>query len=67
MTDKEIEQKWNELEDVLFDEIEDGELIIAEDWFLFNKGCNREDIWHWFDEHHSKGVAWLLYEYGTDN
>lgn len=20
----------------------------------------REDIWYWFDEHHSQGVCWLL-------
>ena len=22
-----------------------------------------ETIWHWFDEHHSKGVGWLMNEY----
>ena len=24
-------------------------------------GIHREEIWHWFDERHSKGVAYLLY------
>ena len=24
-------------------------------------GIHREEIWHWFDVRHSKGVAYLLY------
>lgn len=24
-------------------------------------GVGREEIWHWFDERHSKGVVYLLY------
>lgn len=62
-TDKEIEQKWEELEDVLMNEDPDGELILADAWYVFPKGAKREEIWRWFDERHSKGVAWLLYEY----
>ena len=27
----------------------------------FPAGTPREDIWRWFDERHSKGVAYLLY------
>ena len=27
----------------------------------FDAGTPREDIWHWFDERHSKGVVYLLY------
>ena len=27
----------------------------------FDAGTTREDIWHWFDERHSKGVVYLLY------
>ena len=63
MNDLELETKWQELTDVPFDEDTSGELILTEDWYLFTKGTSREDIWHWFDERHSKGVVWLLYEY----
>ena len=64
LTDKDIEQKWIELEDVLFDEDEDGSLFLASDWWIFEKGTYREEgIWRWFDDHHSKGVGWLLYEF----
>ena len=35
----------------------------SEDWFVFDKGTEREDIWYWFDEHHSQGVGWLMNEY----
>lgn len=31
----------------------------------FPAGTFREDIWHWFDERHSKGVAYLMYR--TEN
>lgn len=27
----------------------------------FPKGTSREEIWHWFDERHSRGVSYLLY------
>jgi len=59
--DSQLETQWNELEDVCFDEDSDGELILSEDWYHFPKGTIREEIWHWFDDRHSKGVAWLLY------
>lgn len=58
--DEYLEQKWAELEDVAVDENERGELLLANDWWLFEKGTDREDIWKFFDEHHSKGVGWLM-------
>lgn len=62
--DRMIEEMWEELEDIPFDEDEDsGELYITQDWKEFKTGESREDIWHWFDERHSKGVAYLLNEY----
>jgi len=30
------------------------------------KGTHREDVWHCFDEHHGKGVVWLMYEYESE-
>jgi len=68
MRDKELEKYWMELEDVLF--VEDNEsdssfkeLVLNEKWLHFEKGTDRESIWHWFDENHSKGVGWLMYEF----
>lgn len=60
--DKLLEKLWEGLEDIPFYE-EDSELHIEEDYLSFEKGTSREDIWHWFDERHSKGVYFLLYEY----
>lgn len=59
--DRILEERWANLEDVPFDEPPRGDLIMAEDWWLFPKGTEREDIWHFFDENYSKGVAFLLY------
>lgn len=67
--DKLLEKLWDGLEDIPFYE-KDGEQYIEEDYFEFQKGTAREDIWHWFDERHSKGVHFLLYEYesiGNEN
>jgi hypothetical protein len=61
--DAKLETKWIELEDIPFDEDSNGELILSEGWYLFPAGTSREEIWHWFDERHSKGVAWLLNEF----
>lgn len=61
-----LEKIWNGLEDIPFYE-RDGEQYIEEDYLDFEEGTSREDIWHWFDERHSKGVHFLLYEYETNN
>lgn len=58
--DEILEQFWEELEDVPFSENKDGELILEKDWLYFLAGTTREEIWHWFDDNHSKGVYWLL-------
>jgi len=54
--DKLVEAMWKTLTDVNIDDAE----CIEQPWFIFPAGTSREDIWHWFDEHHSKGVGWLL-------
>ena len=60
---KPLEDKWRELADVPFDHAENGDLVLAFKWWLFDKGTEREEIWKYFDEHHSKGVHYLLYEF----
>lgn len=61
--DKELEAMWEELEDVLVYEDECGRLCLQADWQGFEAGTDQEEIWRWFDEHHSKGVGWLMNEY----
>ena len=62
MTDLDLENLWLELADVPFDDNDpDVDMTLAENWKWFSKGTPREEIWHWFDERHSKGVAFLLY------
>ena len=56
--DKILEDLWTEFGDVPMN----PETECMEQSFLgFPAGTHREDIWHWFDERHSKGVAYLLY------
>lgn len=59
--DEALEKMWDELADVPVDENE----CIDIDWHGWDKGTHREEIWHWFDERHSKGVGWLMSERET--
>lgn len=56
--DSKIEKLWDSLTDVLLD---DNECLVS-DWKLWKAGTNKEEIWMWFDKHHTKGVYYLLYE-----
>lgn len=59
--DKQLEQLWDEFADIPMN----PETEKMEEPFLhFPAGTDREEIWHWFDERHSKGVVYLLY--GTE-
>ena len=52
-----VEELWDNLTDVPIDpETEE----LDEPYYIWPKGIDKEDIWHWFDEQHSKGVAYLL-------
>lgn len=61
--DAQLEELWAQFGDVPMDP--DTEQIEG-DFLHFPHGTDREEIWHWFDERHSKGVAYLLYRDGFD-
>lgn len=62
LNDEAIENLWSELTDIPFNE-SGNDLVLSEDWFIFDKGTEREDIWHWFDKYHSKGIGYLLNDF----
>ena len=64
--DMEIEKLWEELEDIPVYEDENYELCLDTDLQGWSKGTSVDEIWHWFDEHHSKGVGWLMNEYESN-
>lgn len=57
--DTEIEEMWEQFGDVPMDPVSEE---IEEQFLHFPAFTSREEIWHWFDEHHSKGVRYLLYK-----
>jgi len=62
LTDTQLENIWDDLGDVLFDEADvPGDMVLTEYWRGFPEGTNRDAIWRYFDESHSKGVAFLLH------
>lgn len=58
LKDSTIESLWEEFADVPMNPYTE---CMEEDFMFFKAGTYREDIWKWFDKHHSKGVYWLLY------
>ena len=61
--DMELERLWEELEDVPMDPETE---CIEESFHIWPAGTDREKIWRWFDNRHSKGVVYLLYGDGID-
>ncbi|MCD8331508.1 MAG: hypothetical protein LUB63_03110 [Oscillospiraceae bacterium] len=61
--DKLLEEMWADM---------DPETEVLEEPFIYNDevvfptGTEKLDIWRWFDQRHSKGVAHLLYGDGVD-
>lgn len=53
--DKVLEQLWDSFRKV---PINDDDSI-DEDFLVWEKGTDRFDIWHWFDEEYAKGLAAL--------
>ena len=61
LTDEYLEELWEELADVPFDEADSPSgLVLTNPWLHFPAGVDREEIWRFFDENHSRGVAYLF-------
>lgn len=56
LDDKVLEFLWERLGNIPVDD--DG--CIEEDFLEYVEGTDREEIWQWFDENYSKGVASLI-------
>lgn len=61
--DEELEELWAQFGDVPMNPETE---CIEEPFMGWGAGVHREEIWHWFDRRHSKGVAYLLYGDGFD-
>lgn len=60
--DEELEELWAQFADVPVNPAE----CIEEPFMGWGVGISREEIWHWFDRRHSKGIGYLLYGDGID-
>lgn len=52
-TDDLVQDLWKSFSNVPFDDSE-KDLELGQDWYIFQKGTEREDIWQWFDAHYSE-------------
>lgn len=62
LDDAKLEFLWEEFGDVLIDDDE----CILDDFLGFEYGTHREEVWHWFDERYSGGVAALMFGVDED-
>lgn len=56
--DEKLEALWAKLVNIPMDP--NSEKLESE-FLHFPPGTDRDEIWYWFDERHSKGIAYLLY------
>lgn len=56
--DVELEELWDKFADTPMNPETD---CIEEPFMHWDIGTHKEEIWHWFDKQHSKGVYYLLY------
>lgn len=49
-----LEILWSEFSNIPVNEDDD---TIDESFYIWNKGTDKMDIWHWFDNKYSKGLA----------
>lgn len=55
-----VENLWKKFGDIPINEDD----TIDEDFYIWKKGTDKLDIWHWFDDNHSLGLAkGLMYKY----
>ena len=57
-TDEQLEEFWSQFGAAPMDPETER---MEDDFLYFPRGTHREEIWHWFDKRHSKGVVYLLY------
>ena len=49
-----IDKLWEELGDILVDETS---VYIDQDFYIWKKGTEKEEIWHWFDVRVTGGIG----------
>lgn len=50
---QDAKELWKELSEVIVDEND----CIEEDWYIFEAGTYKIDIWHWFEDYFGVSVA----------
>lgn len=60
INDKEVEKIWDALENISFDEGEHSELLLGQDFYIWQRGTPQIDIWVWMNQHHSLGLDYLM-------
>lgn len=54
--DEDIEKLWKDFGDIPIND--DDEIDV--DFHFWEKGTDKMEIWHWFDENHSTGINYLM-------
>ena len=52
--DNTLDIMWEKFGDIPVDE---NGITIEQDFYIWKKGTNKEDIWHWFDNRLEEGIG----------
>ena len=61
--DELLEELWEQFADIPVNPVTE---CIEAPFMGWGVGVSRDEIWHWFDRRHSKGIGHLLYSDGID-
>lgn len=57
--EKDIAELWHKFKDVPIN----GDDCIDVDFHIWEKGTDKMEVWHWFDENSKNGVVYMLNNY----
>ena len=76
LNDEQIEALWSIFADIPLNYAEDGSTLVPiegyekstsepcldEDFWIWPRGTCQQEVWEWFDVHHSIGIASLMHK-----
>ena len=52
-----LQDTWRDFQDTPVVMNEEGDTVIDSDFYIWERGTSREEIWHWFDERCENGLV----------
>ena len=60
LDDSIVEFIFKQLHQELWKKEKNGKVHLKKNFFIWPAGTSGSEVWSWLDEHHTKGLDWLL-------